>query len=129
MKKLFKFLVIVFMFVILLGTIEVNAAKITIVKDDNPDRVSVLSILDKEIYLEINNENNSCYIYENSICLGQCDLIIIDMNGHLTNFTSEQNSLGYVIIRLYDETEGNIIDLSDSMENYLNIDQSVILEN
>lgn len=104
MKKLFKFLVIVFMFVILLGTIEVNAAKITIVKDENPDRVNVLLDGENDYYIEIDENGNVGYLYNlvrgNSELVGTCDIVIYDITDHTyyTLCSSSYNSIGSLVI-------------------------------
>lgn len=108
MKKLFKFLVIVFMFVILLGTIEVNAAKITIVKDENPDRVTVLSLLDDNYYIEVNDENNIGYLYSEirgyTELLGTVRVDIFDEFNDYSYTLCESNhcSIGSLIISIED---------------------------
>lgn len=133
MKKLFKFLVIVFMFVILLGTIEVNAAKITIVKDENPDRVNVLSLNDDNYFIVIDEQNNLCYVLlkldiDNDEIVGTCKIIMVDELGMISEFGCIENSLGEITITLIDSNEGYISQLTGEMSNYFDVNNYIIID-
>ena len=64
MKKLFKAFLILIV-VALCGSIVIVEAKgITIIRDDNPDGVSVLSIDNENYYIEIDEETNVGYVMQ-----------------------------------------------------------------
>ena len=90
-KRLFF---IIFMFVaifLFMTTIEVQAAKITIVRDNNPEGVTVLSLFNEKYSIEIDDETEIGYVVYTvdgvDEIIGSCEVIVID----------SQNPSGYVL--------------------------------
>lgn len=107
-KFIFVFAVLFVVFT-MLGTVAVNAAKVILVKNDNPDYVTVLS-LDNEVYtIEIDEETEIGYVVntnDNSIIeLGTCKVIVVDYDNrdvYVLCYDTEENSLGEMVITISD---------------------------
>ncbi len=133
MKKLFKLFILAIVFVLLVGTMKVNSAKIIIVKDENPDRVTVLSLLDDNYYIEVNDENNIGYLY--SEISGYIELIgtvrveIFDeINGYsYTLCKSDYSAIGLLIISI-DKDSSIITEVYGEISNVFQVGNIVAFE-
>lgn len=107
-KFIFVFAVLFVVFT-MLGTVAVNAAKVVLVKNDNPDYVTVLS-LDNEVYtIEIDEETGIGYVVntnDNSIIeLGTCKVTVVDYDNrdvYVLCYDTEENSIGEMVITISD---------------------------
>lgn len=105
-KRILKIFVLVLVFTLFIGTIKVNAARVTIVKDENPDRVDVLSLSNNEFYVSIDDETKIGYLINcvrgNEEIIGTCEIYVIDHVNDL-NYTlcyDNENSVGSIIINI-----------------------------
>ena len=103
MKKLFKAFLILIV-VALCGSIVVEEVKwIIIIRDDNPDGVSLLLIDNENYYIEIDEETNVGYVMQKldneTIALGTCEVSVIVGDKNPEGLcVSTENSMGSLVI-------------------------------
>lgn len=131
MKKLFKTFLILIV-VALCGSIVIVEAKgITIIRDDNPDGVSVLSIDNENYYIEIDEETNVGYVMQKldneTIVLGTCKVsVIVGDKDPEVLCVSTENSMGSLVI--VTNSSVSTISLSEGdISSIFTIDTKVII--
>lgn len=125
-KFIFVFAVLFVVFT-MLGTVAVNAAKVVLVKNDNPDYVTVLS-LDNEVYtIEIDEETGIGYVVkanDNSIIeLGTCKVTVVDYDNrdvYVLCYDIEENSLGEMVITISNGI-GTVTSISGEITNIIEL--------
>lgn len=100
--KLFVLSFIFMLFLVFCSAINVNASRAVIIKNENPEGVTVLTI-DDELYYILTSETDENYGYvvysnnENEVIIGSCSIIVY----------SDENPSGYV----YCNVDSNFEDL------------------
>lgn len=109
MKKfLFKILIISFMFIFLVKTLNVSAKKLEIENEFDDNVGSVLVLNDIEFYVEVDEETKIGYVVTEcrgvKEVIGTCDVTIVDTNNTLIeNFClSSDNNVGTMVITMDD---------------------------
>lgn len=131
-KRILKIFVLVLVFTLFIGTIKVNAARVTIVKDENPDRVDVLSLSNNEFYVAIDDETQIGYLTNcvrgNEEIIGTCEILIVDLNNS-TNYllcNADENNVGTVVITITDN-EQIVTNVNGEISNVFYLGSSVII--
>ncbi len=131
-KRILKIFLLVLVFTLYIGTIKVNAARVTIVKDENPDRVDVLSLSNNEFYVSIDDETKIGYLTNcvrgNEEIIGTCEILVVDLN-ESTNYllcSADENNVGTVVITII-ENQQTITNVTGEISNIFYIGSSVII--
>lgn len=131
-KRILKIFVLVFVFALFIGTIKVNAARVTIVKDENPDRVDVLSLSNNEFYVSIEDETKIGYLTNcvrgNEEIIGTCEILVVDLN-ESTNYllcSADENNVGTVVITIT-ENEQIVTNVTGEISNVFYLGSTVII--
>lgn len=142
MKTLKKTFVGVFLLVVMclvtFTSVSVNAARVNISKDPNLGGVQVLSLLDKECYINIDDETGYGYVVSvinnDEEVLGTCSVVVVNRdNPEGYTLCSEDTSLtsyGTMVIVITNEVEneGIIYSISGQLENLFNANDKVAIE-
>ncbi len=132
-KKIFKILVIVLFLTLFLGTTEVNAARVTIVKDENPERVDVLSLSNDEFYVNIDDDTEIGYLIhcfrDVEELIGTCEIFVVDLNESTSYLlcAADENSLGTIVISI-DDNEQIITSVNGELSNIFYIGTNVVID-
>ena len=136
-KTLLRVILLVFICCITFSTISAKAARVVVIEDPNPDGVSVLSSmnLNYEIYID----EDTGYGYVISIedgqeeILGTCSIIVISRD-NLTSYVlciddSSEISYGSMIIEFINEMEttGRVISTTGELENIFDKNNKVTI--
>ncbi|MDD3383703.1 MAG: hypothetical protein PHX46_02695 [Bacilli bacterium] len=104
---------VIFSMFLFMATVEVQAAKIKIVRDENPDCVTVLSLFDEEYSIDVDEENEIGYVVYTSNgedeILGTCTVIVINSqnpNGYVLCNSEVGSSRGTLTITIINELTG-----------------------
>ncbi len=131
MKKLFKAFLILIVVALCGSIVFVEAKGITIIRDDNPDGVSVLSIDNENYYIEIDEETNVGYVMQKlnneTIVLGTCEVsVIVGDKDPEVLCVSAENSMGSLVI--VTDIDVSTISLSEGdISSIFTIDTKVII--
>lgn len=99
--------------------VVVGIKGITIIKDENPDGVSVLSIDNENYYIEIDEETNVGYVMQKldneTIVLGTCEVSVIvgDKDPEVLCVSAENSMWSLVIV-----TDNSVSTISLSWRRY-----------
>lgn len=137
MKKISLFIFIIFTLSLLLN-INVDAAKIKIVKDPNSTWTGILSIDNNEYSIKINEETRIGYVIfsgdNNYHILGTCTVIVFDFNNSycniLSNAEEQEDNLGTIKIVMdkYSEYSGVINDVDGEIEKFIFKGLNIVFE-
>jgi len=120
-----------------MATVEVQAAKITIVRDNNPERVTVLSLNDVEYSIEVDEETEIGYVVYtvNGVdeIIGTCEVIVIDAqnpSGYILCGDEVSSSCGSLTITITNELtgEGYISSISGDLGYVFVLNDIIILQ-
>ena len=136
MKNFSKTILGIFIFILILGMGNVNAKKIVIEEDENPDGIVIMSLGDVSYYIDVDEENQLGYVVRsmngNDVVLGTCTVVVIDAqnpNGYVLCLENE-DSLGTLTIEITNELtrEGHIETLTGELANLFEINVEVVVE-
>ena len=131
-KRIFKIFVLVLVFTLFIGTIKVNAARVTIVKDENPDRVDVLSLINNEFYVSIDDETKIGYLTNcvrgNEEIIGTCEILVVDLNSSTDYLLccADENNMGTVVITIT-ENEQIVTNVTGEISSVFYLGSSVVI--
>lgn len=136
MRNFSKTILGILVFILLLGVTNVNAKKIIIEEDDNPDGIVIMSLGDVSYYIDVDEETQFGYVVRtmngNDVVLGTCAVVVINAenpNGYVLCLENE-DSLGTLTIVITNELtrEGHIEILTGELTNLFEIDTEVVIE-
>lgn len=112
-KEIFKAFLILIVVALCCSIVFVEAKGITIIRDDNPDGVSVLSIDNENYYIEIDEKTKVGYVMQKlnneTIVLGTCEVsVIVGDKDPEVLCVSAENTMGSLVI----VTNNNILTIS-----------------
>lgn len=142
MKTLKKTFVGVFLLVVMclvtFTSVSVNAARVNISKDPNLGGVQVLSLLDKECYINIDEETGYGYVVSvinnDEEVLGTCSVVVVNRDNPegytLCSEDTTITSFGTMVIVITNEVEneGIIYSISGQLENLFDVNDKVAIE-
>lgn len=142
MKTLKKTFVGVFLLVVMclvtFTSVSVNAARVNISKDPNLGGVQVLSLLDKEYYINIDEETGYGYVVSvinnDEEVLGTCSVVVVNRDNPegytLCSEDTTITSFGTMVIVITNEVEneGIIYSISGQLENLFDANDKVAIE-
>ena len=142
MKTLKKTFVGVFLLVVMclvtFTSVSVNAARVNISKDPNLGGVQVLSLLDKECYINIDEETGYGYVVSvinnDEEVLGTCSVVVVNRDNPegytLCSEDTTITSFGTMVIVITNEVEneGIIYYISGQLENLFDANDKVAIE-
>lgn len=142
MKTLKKTFVGVFLLVVMclvtFTSVSVNAARVNVSKDPNLGGVQVLSLLDKECYVNIDDETGYGYVVsvleDNEEILGTCSVVVVNRDNPkgytLCSEDTSFESYGTMVIVITNEVEneGIIYSISGQLENLFDANDKVAIE-
>lgn len=142
MKTLKKTFVGVFLLVVMclvtFTSVSVNAARVNISKDPNLGGVQVLSLLDKECYINIDEETGYGYVVSvinnDEEVLGSCSVVVVNRDNPegytLCSEDTTMTSFGTMVIVITNEVEneGIIYSISGQLENLFDANDRVAIE-
>lgn len=142
MKTLKKTFVGVFLLVVMclvtFTSVSVNAARVNISKDPNLGGVQVLSLLDKEYYINIDEETGYGYVVSvinnDEEVLGTCSVVVVNRDNPegytLCSEDTTITSFGTMVIVITNEVEneGIIYFISGQLENLFDANDKVAIE-
>lgn len=133
-NSLFKLLLVMFVFFGSAILLKVEAKKIEIERDDNPDEVEVLSLTNTEVSIVVDDSTNKGYVVskgENRTIIGTCSVIVEEGENDLTILcVDDENYESYGVLVLAHNANNNTIYVSLSsgrLIEYYDIDDVVIM--
>ena len=119
-------------------SVSVNAARVNISKDPNLGGVQVLSLLDKECYINIDEETGYGYVVSvinnDEEVLGTCSVVVVNRDNPegytLCSEDTTMTSFGTMVIVINNEVEneGIIYSISGQLENLFDVNDKVAIE-